>query len=227
MLEGIRGLILFKEAELRKSLAESLASANSFIYPYKKTGDLLTAISKDHPHYIVLDDKSATEQGGWVLEKIREHKTHGPVPVVVLSESLALTSKRFLIEKGADRILKYKTDPDNLALEVFALLRRSHSYSKAKEALQFGDISLNPEHHQARVSGKVIKFTRIEFKVFQELLSKRGEVVSREKLSQSFLSLRNSSDRTLDVHINALRKKLGSKGHNLTTIRGRGYMFRA
>ncbi len=226
MLQGKRGFLLLKEPGLRDRLSAHLLGQGLIVQSYKKADEFLASLKKDKPQFAIVGGRLAQDNQYSLVQKVRGHSTCGPLPVLVLSKNMEVDFQRSLIQSGADRVLKSDTDFDAVTLELFALLRRSQSYQKEDEVLDFGIIHINPSRQQVRVSGKEVKLTEIEFNVLLELVSKKGEVVSREKLSQRFLSFRNSSDRTLDVHINALRRKLGAQGQKLTTVRGRGYMFR-
>jgi DNA-binding response OmpR family regulator len=226
MLKGKRGLVFCKEAGIREELNQTLLNARAFVYTAKKGEELQQALTEDHPHFVILDEKAAQANQFQILGQIRQHPSAGRIPLVVLVPSRTVSVCRPLIQKGVDRVLKSSIGNEMLGLEIQSLLRRAISFQQEDEILDFGGIQLISNLRHVLVAGRRVSLTKVEYRVLRELLGKKGEVVSRENLANHFLSLRNSNDRTLDVHINALRRKLKSFGSKIVTVRGRGYLFR-
>ncbi len=89
----------------------------------------------------------------------------------------------------------------------------------------YKNLKLSPLSHEVFLDEGPIPFTQTEFKILLSLILEKGKAVRRESLAFRTLSSRNKSVRTVDVHINAIRNKLGSLGSNIKTLRGRGYML--
>ncbi|HEY2990785.1 MAG TPA: winged helix-turn-helix domain-containing protein [Candidatus Binatia bacterium] len=107
------------------------------------------------------------------------------------------------------------------------LLRRQGSPSPAR-TLKAGAIEMNLNHSTATVHGKPIKLTAKEFELLRALMETRGEVLSREFLLEQIWGYGKASEvdsRTIDVHIQRLRQKLGSEGGHVLTVKNVGYRF--
>ncbi|MGB0715421.1 MAG: winged helix-turn-helix domain-containing protein, partial [Phycisphaerae bacterium] len=112
---------------------------------------------------------------------------------------------------------------------VEALLRRvgSQTASSEGDTVTVGPISLDRSRHELTVRGKPVTLTSTEFGILWQLLAARGRVLSREQLIDSALGTSAVvTDRTIDVHIAALRKKLGDTAGLIQTVRGVGYTVR-
>jgi DNA-binding response OmpR family regulator len=79
--------------------------------------------------------------------------------------------------------------------------------------------------HRVTIDGSEVALTLTEFKILSELLKQSGQVLTREKLRERALGNLNVTDRTIDVHMASLRKKLGTIGNQIETVRGVGYRF--
>jgi DNA-binding response OmpR family regulator len=91
--------------------------------------------------------------------------------------------------------------------------------------LSSGNLSINFAAHRVIVAGSEVAVTLTEFKILTELLKQTGQVLTREKLRERALGNLNVTDRTIDVHMASLRKKLGLVGDQIETVRGVGYRF--
>jgi two-component system response regulator CpxR len=134
---------------------------------------------------------------------------------------------------GADDYLSKPFNPRELVARIRAILRRS-ARSPAEEAsdpnlLSEGDLELDPAARAVRLGGAVLELTSVEFNLLEQFLRAPGQVLSRERLSLQVLKRAHSPlDRSLDVHVSNLRKKLGPApdgGDRIKTLRGEGYLF--
>ena len=109
---------------------------------------------------------------------------------------------------------------------IYANLRRSGSYETEAQLIDYQDIHINLRSREVFLSEEKLSLTNIEYKILMELLTRKGEIIHRERLVNRVLTVRNSSTRTLDVHINSLRKKMGDYSSQIKTVRGKGYLFK-
>ena len=133
------------------------------------------------------------------------------------------------LQVGAD---DYVTKPFSMKLllaRVEALLRRNRSQSAAedtKDVLTLGPVRLDLSNHEAWVGGKPIKLTLTEFRLLAALLRKPGKAIRRADLMYSAMGPGVLvTARTIDVHMAAIRKKLGESGGMIRTVRGVGYLL--
>ena len=176
---------------------------------------------------IVLDIMLPGLQG---LDVLRQLRGFSDTPVLMLTARGEDTDRIIGLEMGADDYLPKPCNPRELAARLRAILRRGQltTQEQAKSPLQVGEVILNPAQRSASHAGADLQLTSAEFNVLQALLQQAGAVVGKEALSQQALGRALSAyDRSIDVHISKIRKKLAaSGGENLIiSVRGVGYQF--
>lgn len=177
---------------------------------------------------LVLDVMMPGINGFEVLRKLRGQRT---TPVLMLTARGEETDSIIGLEIGADDYLAKPCSPKLLAARLRAVLRRAESGQKGAvaEALEIGDLTLHPGARHASVSGRTLELTSAEFNMLELLVREAGQVVGKEVLSEKGLGRRLMPyDRSVDMHISNLRKKLGDDGdgvQRIRTIRGSGYLF--
>ncbi len=128
---------------------------------------------------------------------------------------------------GAD---DYITKPFSMKLllaRIDALLRRATASSSLPNVLKAGPITLDRDRREMALDGKIIVLTTTEFGILWKLIAARGRVLSRDQLINAVLGTSAVvTDRTIDVHVAALRKKIGHAATLIQTIRGIGYTLR-
>ena len=128
------------------------------------------------------------------------------------------------LELGADDYVTKPFYPKELAARIKSLARRTESDKQAK-AVAYRDLQIDFNAHRVVLEGQELALTLTEFKILSELLKKSGQVLTREKLREYALGNLNVTDRTIDVHMASLRKKLNNYGDYIETVRGVGYRF--
>jgi two-component system response regulator CpxR len=133
------------------------------------------------------------------------------------------------LELGADDYLAKPANPRELLARIRAILRRSNAHSTVA-TLEVGDLVLNQGGRELRRDGQLIDLTSTEFSIIQLLLQHNGEVVEKKDLYLAALGREPVAyDRSIDMHISNLRKKLGKAKdgtERIETIRGIGYQYR-
>jgi len=128
---------------------------------------------------------------------------------------------------GADDYLTKPVSPAELVLRVKAILRRTGAQGDRDEILRIGDISINRSAHTVALSGQSIDLTPTEYRLLILLAERRGRVQARSQLLQSvWEAAPDIQTRTVDMHVQRLRTKLGRAGDLIETVRGFGYRFR-
>lgn len=170
------------------------------------------------------------------LETLRRIRQHSLQPVMLLAERCvngaanANDAERVLaFELGADDYLPQPYLPEELIARSRAILRRSSAgLSAFGHLLKVNDLELDKLKRQARRDGQQIVLTTSEFDLLELLMKRAGQPVSREEMAQTIFGRSlNLNDRSIDVHISNLRKKLGGMNGTgrIKAIRGIGYSF--
>ncbi|MEW6720872.1 MAG: response regulator transcription factor, partial [Thermodesulfobacteriota bacterium] len=157
------------------------------------------------------------------------------VPVLMLTARGDDVDRIVGLEMGADDYLPKPFNPRELVARIRAVMRRAAAPAVAPEptdrpeCLRVGDVELSPQTRMVRRAGEVVELTSVEFSLLEALLRSAGAVVSREDLSRSALGRKLSAyDRSVDVHLSSLRRKLGHRvgeTERIKNIRGVGYMY--
>jgi len=191
---------------------------------------LLRAVSGEHA-LVILDVMLPGFNGFEVLRRIRSQSS---VPVLMLTARGDGLDRVVGLEIGADDYLPKPFNPRELVARIRAILRRirpsdSKRPESGQEQLAVGDVEMDIGARVVRLSGEVVELTGVEFQLLEILLRSAGSVVARNELSKIALGRALSPyDRSLDMHLSNLRKKLGHRVGNaerIKTLRGVGYVY--
>ena len=177
---------------------------------------------------IVLDVMMPRQDG---LEVLRTIRVETQTPVLMLTARGDDIDRILGLEMGADDYVPKPCHPRELLARIRAILRRSAAPTEGRcsETITVGDLVLTTGDRSVRVGGVPVVLTSTEFTVLRSLLQPPGHVVSKADLSQRALSRKlGPYDRSLDMHISNLRKKLGALangGTRIQTVRGVGYLY--
>ncbi len=187
---------------------------------------LARALSGDHT-LVVLDVMLPRLNGFDVLRKMRDSSR---IPVLLLTARGEDVDRIVGLEIGADDYLPKPFNPRELVARIRAILRRTRGKGEAPvpEVIRVGDVELDPATRSVQHHGKPVDLTSVEFGLLQVLLREAGRVVTRDALVDEVLGRKFSPfDRSIDMHVSKVRKKLGDSGSEdyIKTIRGAGYIF--
>ncbi len=170
--------------------------------------------------------------GGSGFELLKSLRTQSRIPVILLTARGEAVDRILGLEIGADDYVPKPFDPRELVARIRAVLRRSldsHNDSTGDESLTVGDISLSLHSRAAFCNGAPVELTGAEFNMLELLVRRAGMVVTREELAQAALGRPLSAfDRSVDVHVSRLRKKLGcvpGGEERIRPVRGIGYFY--
>ena len=187
------------------------------------------ALSGEHS-IVVLDVMLPGLNGFEVLRKIR---ARSKVPVLMLTARGDDVDRIVGLEIGADDYLPKPFNPRELAARIRAILRRATSDEprdvSGQKILTVGDVKLDAGTRVVRRGGEVVELTAVEFDLLEKMLRAAGSIITREGLSSAVLGRSLSPfDRSIDMHISNLRKKLGhhfGTVERIKTVRGVGYIY--
>jgi DNA-binding response OmpR family regulator len=176
---------------------------------------------------IVLDLMMPGMDGLEVCRRLRTDPRTGRIPLIMLTAKATEADRIVGLELGADDYITKPFSPRELVARVKAILRRTTTQTEPEQLIRHGDLSIDVTRHEVSVAGKPVALTATEFRILHFLASKPGRVLSRDDIIDAALGRdANVFDRTIDVHITAIRRKLGKGADQIETIRGFGYKFR-
>lgn len=219
-------LIVDDEEDFMLDISRYLASKGFFVYQTKNISEFKANLEEHAPDIALIDKNIGYENGFELISYVRNHDYSRNMPIIVITGVANPEERLEAFKIGADDLIAKPVGLTELELRIQACLRRSGSYLVSEQVIDYDNIHVNLRTHEVFIGQNKIDLTNTEYKIFLELIMRKGEVLNRERLVSKVLSVNNSSLRTLDVHINSLRKKLGDHAKNIKTVRGRGYLFR-
>lgn len=187
----------------------------------------LRAIEREKPDLVILDLMLPGQSGLDVCRKLKANAELKDIPVIMISAKSEELDVVLGLELGADDYVTKPFSPKVLFSRVRAVLRRGKEPEKAPKNIVFEPFTLEVDKYQLRKKDKYIPITLSEFGILRRLLVNRGKVLTRNQLLDD---VQNNDafivDRNIDVHIAALRKKLGPNFEHIETVRGVGYRFK-
>jgi len=229
MSDDKRILIIEDEADLADLLGYNLRKAGYRADVAADGNAGLKRAMDERPDLVILDIMMPHLSGLQVARLLRTDPKTTSIPILMLTAKGEETDQIAGLQVGAD---DYVTKPFSMKLllaRVEALLRRNRSQSAAedtKDVLTLGPVRLDLSNHEAWVGGKPIKLTLTEFRLLAALLRKPGKAIRRADLMYSAMGPGVLvTARTIDVHMAAIRKKLGESGGMIRTVRGVGYLL--
>lgn len=189
----------------------------------------LELASKGGYQLILLDIMLPGIDGLTVLKQLRTEQQY--CPVLMLTARGDDVDRIVGLELGADDYLAKPFNPRELVARIKAILRRVE-LTKAPDSqsnlLQLNGVMLNTANRQVNCNGTPVALTATEFQLLEQLMRHAGQLVSKDELSRDVLGKRlQMYDRSLDMHISNIRKKLAlsSQDEKIQTLRGSGYLF--
>ena len=178
----------------------------------------LVMLGEEKYNLVILDLMLPHVDGEMVLETIKKLR----LPVIVVSAKSSLVDRVRLLRAGADDYITKPFESADLIARIEAVLRRTE---RSFGVLEFGDIAMDIDRHVVRKGGREVDITPKEFDLLQYFLENRNKVVKREELSahvwgQEYLE----SSRTVEIHVQRLRKKMGLN-EELRTVTKVGYIL--
>jgi two-component system phosphate regulon response regulator PhoB len=224
---AVKVLVVDDEPSVRAALQRALALER---YEVQLAGDgqqALDILAEGVVDAIVLDVMMPRIDGLEVCRRLRSDPRTGRIPIIMLTAKATEADRIVGLELGADDYITKPFAPRELVARVKAILRRTTSQGEPEQILRHGDLSIDVTRHEVTVGGKSVALTATEFRILHFLASKPGRVLSRDDIIDAALGRdANVFDRTIDVHITAIRRKLGPAADRVETIRGFGYKFR-
>ena len=224
-----RILVVDDEPDITALVAYHLAKAGYRVSTAANGPDALKSAREERPDIVILDVMLPGISGYDVLDELRRREETKDVGVILLTARREEPDRIRGLTLGADDYLTKPFSPHELALRVNALLRRLGAPAVAGgSTITAGPITIDRSAHKVSVSGTELVLTATEYKLLITLVERRGRVQSRPQLLETVWEAQpDIQTRTVDMHVQRLRTKLGDTGDLIETVRGFGYRFRA
>ena len=224
-----RVLVVEDERDIAALVAYHLTKEGYRVRTAEAGPEALLAIQAERPDLVLLDLMLPGFSGYEVLAELRRRPEVADVPVVVLTARRDEADRVKGLELGADDYVTKPFSPRELVLRVGAVLRRAQSPALAGAArmLHGGPISVDLNAMRAAVDGRELDLTPTEYRLLVTLLERRGRVQTRQQLLETAWDIHARIEtRTVDMHVQRLRAKLGESARLIETVRGFGYRFK-
>src|SRR5438552_4131836 len=224
-----RVLVVDDEPDITGLVSYHLAKAGYRVMTVADGREALQLAREQRPDLVVLDLMLPGVSGYDVLAELRRREETRDIGVILLTARKDEPDRIKGLSLGADDYLPKPFSPQELVLRVSAVLRRLAAPAVATGGvMSAGPLVLDRTAHRVTVAGAEVELTATEFKLLRTLLEREGRVQTRAQLLETVWQAQpDIQTRTVDMHVQRLRQKLGKAGDAIETVRGVGYRFRA
>lgn len=218
-------LIYIVEDDTAIKELESYALINSefSVQGFERGKELFDALTKKIPALILLDIMLPDEDGIHILKKIRSTMAYRDIPVIMVTAKTTEIDAVKGLDMGADDYITKPFGVMELVSRVKAVLRRTQK-AEHQQILIYKNIVIDEAQHKVFVDDEEIELTYKEYEVLKLLIINKGIVLTRDKIMETIWGYDfEQGNRTVDVHIQSLRKKIKDAGVHIKTIRNVGY----
>ncbi len=220
-------LVVDDEKDIRDLLEFNLTKNNYGVRCVGTGEDALAAIEKEVPDVVLLDLMLPGIDGLEVCKKLRSAVATKELPIIMISAKGEEADVVVGLELGADDYVTKPFSPRVLLARIKAVLRRREEKKMGKSGYIASErLVIDLERHEARFDGALLSLTALEMRILSTLAAAPGKVFTRYQIVESTQGVSvGVTDRSVDVHIVSLRRKLGDAAHLIETVRGVGYRF--
>jgi DNA-binding response OmpR family regulator len=224
----LQRLLLIEDEEDIAALIKLQAEISGFKLHVEVDGlNGFRAVEREKPDLVLVDIMLPGLNGLDVIRKMKSNPELKNIPVLIISAKSEEIDLVLGLELGADDYVTKPFSPKVLFSRVKAILRRNTEPESVPKVVKFGDFLLDIDKYRIAKRGDQIPLTLSEFGIIKRLAGSRGKVLTRNQLLDD---VQNDDafivDRNIDVHIAALRRKLGPNFKWIETVRGVGYRFK-
>ena len=221
-------LVVDDEPDILELIGYNLARHNFDMIGVDSGEEAFVSVRNSLPDLVVLDLMLPGIDGLEVCRRLKNDNRTAAVPVIILSAKGEEADVVVGLELGADDYLTKPFSPRVLMARIKAVLRRKQGESGASETvITHQDLHIHAGRHEVLAAGAPVQLTLTEFRILYQLARRPGWVFTRNQILETAQGDETGvTERAVDVHIVALRRKLGSSGDLVETIRGVGYRLR-
>jgi len=222
-------LVVDDEQDMVELLEMNLSSAGYRTSSARTGREALRLIEQAPPDLAILDIMMPELSGIEVLSRVRSEPSLASIPIIILTAKGEEVDELVGLSVGADDYIAKPFSHKVLLARIEALLRRSGAIattrpSGGEDIKQMGPVRINTSTHEATLHDEPMKLTLTEFRVLAALIEAGGRVLTRGNLIATAIGPGITvTERTIDVHVTAIRKKLGEAAGMVQTVRGVGY----
>ena len=226
-MDETRILLVEDERDLLELLKYNLDREGYAVSTAETGEDGLKLVRTQPPDLILLDLMLPSMDGLEVCRSLKARPDTASIPVIMLTAKGEESDIVAGLELGADDYITKPFSPRILMARIKAVLRRAEAEGEERRALEAGGVRIDKDRHEVIVEGDTVDLTATEFKLLTLLVSRPARVFTRQQiidaLHEGFAAV---TDRSVDVQVVALRRKLGPAGKRIETVRGVGYRFK-
>jgi two-component system, OmpR family, phosphate regulon response regulator PhoB len=220
-------LVVEDDRSLAEVLAYNLKQAGYEVYVAHDGQDGIVQAQVKSPDIVLLDLMLPVVDGLDVCRRLRSDATTRNILIIMLTAKAEESDELVGFTLGADDYVAKPFSVKVLLERIKALRRRQLQDAESEEVTAYQRVIVDRSRHRATANGKPLELTRSEFRLLDTLIRQPGRVFQRSELIDAALGEDTMvMERTIDVHIRALRRKLGDQADVIETVRGVGYRFR-
>jgi two-component system alkaline phosphatase synthesis response regulator PhoP len=223
-------LVVEDEADLREMITYNLSREGFKVVGAESGQEALRKAREMSPSLLLLDLMLPDVDGLEVCRRLRRDPLTHTLPIIIVSAKGEESDVVLGLGIGADAYVTKPFSPSELVARVKAVLRRGPTRLEEgpPERVVRDGLSIDVTRHEVLLDGRAVKFTATEMRLLHFLASHPGRVFTREQLLRRVMGEQVALvDRNVDVHVRAIRSKLGRRRDDLETVRGVGYRFRS
>jgi two-component system phosphate regulon response regulator PhoB len=221
--------IIEDEEDIRELVRYNLEREAFKVHEAESGEEGLKAVARDQPDLILLDLMLPGKDGMQVCRELKQNEDTRGIPVVMMTAKGEESDIVAGLELGAEDYVVKPFSPKVLVARVKAVLRRKTSAPppSSDDVLTIYDLSIHPGRHEVAIKGRPVDLTASEFAILHFLARRPGWVFTRYQIVDAVHGEDYPvTERSVDVQIVGLRKKLGRAGEYIETVRGIGYRFK-
>jgi two-component system phosphate regulon response regulator PhoB len=218
-------LIVEDEASLAEVLSYNIQREGHEAVVAREGNEALRKAQMLLPDLIILDLMLPGLDGLEICRELRASHRTAAIPILMLTAKAEETEQVVGFAMGADDYVTKPFSVKVLLQRIKALLRRATGPEPAGDLVEAAGIRIDKRRHQVTVAGQAVALTPTEFRLLESLVKQPGRAFTRHDLMESAVGDAIVLERTIDVHIKSLRRKLGDAGQRIETVRGVGYRF--
>ena len=214
--------IVEDDSSIRELEKYALLNSGFTVEGFDNSKELYNALGTNLPVLIILDIMLPGEDGLNILKKIRQTPNYKYIPVIMVTAKTSEIDAVKGLDMGADDYITKPFGVMELISRIKAVLRRTQT--QKVNTVSLDEITIDEERHIVYINGEQVELTYKEYEILKLLIINKGIVLTRDRLMENIWGYDfEQGNRTVDVHIQSLRKKVKSAGVHIKTIRNVGY----